>query len=207
MYCKYCGGQLNDESKFCPNCGKEVENQSDGLIDSCIAKSYISFKEAFKGLFYACKNMMLISIGLYILLIALGILNMLQEESFSTMHILFSIFVTILTLLMLVVFIFVPFITSKKTKSRKMDQIILIYKDKLVYENTIYNDLEKKEVKDKISSTVIYRNFVKGKEDKTCFYFLFVGDNNKKICHIIKKSDLSEKSIECLRGVVNSLNK
>lgn len=34
-YCRECGSKLDEKSKFCPNCGKEVEKvQSDNLINS-----------------------------------------------------------------------------------------------------------------------------------------------------------------------------
>lgn len=28
MYCKYCGTELNNDAKFCPNCGKPVNEET-----------------------------------------------------------------------------------------------------------------------------------------------------------------------------------
>ena len=30
MYCKWCGNKIDENSKFCPNCGKEVLTSNDG---------------------------------------------------------------------------------------------------------------------------------------------------------------------------------
>ena len=32
MYCRYCGKQINDNSKFCPHCGCKCEGQQEKII-------------------------------------------------------------------------------------------------------------------------------------------------------------------------------
>jgi uncharacterized membrane protein YvbJ len=46
MFCKYCGNELRDGSKFCNNCGREIKPKDNTSVSTIIGKTLYAFSTA-----------------------------------------------------------------------------------------------------------------------------------------------------------------
>jgi len=82
MYCRYCGGEIEDDSVFCKECGRRLTKSSTLIGEECATKDGVRTKVSFKVILVIIIVIILLCL-LFLLLIGVHVNNQGNDETTS----------------------------------------------------------------------------------------------------------------------------
>lgn len=209
MYCTHCGAKVEDENKFCPNCGKQIENiyENDLIEKIDITENNLTFVQIQKGLIYSSRVTFWIIIVAFLLITLISVpLNLIfPEDSFISTWITYFICIGLLLLCAIIVYFIYPAVVQAKiNKNKTYIQTLKVYKDRITIKvNGILDNKLSDNITGDIAATYYFKNIIRAYEDKNVFYFI-LRYNRKVICLYITKKDTPETSLNYLESIVSA---
>lgn len=182
--CDACGFINKDDSKYCANCGKEL-NSDDALYEfEDDAKP--TYKNIFKISYLASPfTIYLLILAFIIPFVAAIILMKIRNNWFFTSSFDNDIFIDLVfaigMFICIIIYFVNPLLMSKKMNKENTASTIKVYEDKMIIKTALLDNISINMNDSHVSMQIFYKDIIKFKKDKSDYYFVFKNCFNKKL--------------------------